>query len=110
MTYVGDMTYRIELTDIARAFAARHSSEKEVEELVRKEIDELLEDAFESIGDLLFHCVESGEQEYICFPVGENVIRVDTCTREEGPVLGKGPLKGQCVTIPSADSDGRGDD
>jgi hypothetical protein len=89
------MTYRIELTDMARHFAARHSSVTEVEELVRQEIDELLEDAVETLGDIFFHCVESGGQDYICTPIGDTVVRVDTCSREEGPVVERGPLKGQ---------------
>lgn len=104
------MTYRIELTKRARACATRYSSAKEVEALVRREIDELLEDGFETIGNIFFHCIECGEQEYICVPVDDGLIRVDTCLRKEGPVLDKGPLKGQCITIPSADSDDPGDD
>jgi hypothetical protein len=101
------MTYRIELTDMARHFATRHSSVKELEELVRQEIETYSKPG----ARLSFSIVSSpGGQDYICTPSSDDVVRVNTCSREEGPVVERGPLKGQLLWIPSADSEGRGED
>jgi hypothetical protein len=99
------LQYRIIFTDLAKAFASKSGSLVALEERVRGEIAEMIDDGLESLDDLMFHTIEMRDgQEYICSPAqeqGETVLRVDTCSREEMvPVEGDKP-----ISVPIADTD-----
>jgi hypothetical protein len=98
--------YKIVLTDLARAFAAKHTSIAALEERVRGEIADILNSAGD-LDRLHFHTfVTSDGQEYICFPEvvdDGRVLVVDTCSRDETNRLTTSD--GMLVTVPEPDSD-----
>jgi hypothetical protein len=98
--------YRIVFTDLAKALATRNGSLTALEERVRGEIAEMVEDGLESFEDLMFHTIEMPDgQEYICSPAqeqGETILRVDTCTREE---IAQSGDEGKPISLPVPDSD-----
>lgn len=98
------MTYLMEFTPLARAFAEAKSSLAEVERVARLELDELDID----IKNLFFHTIEVGGVDFILMH-RKGVLMIDTMTVEEGPILDDGPFKGMRVMFPAPDTDAKED-
>jgi hypothetical protein len=99
------MSYEIEFTPLALAFANAKSSTGAIEEIVRGEIAEL--EGLEDPGQLIFHVFEAGGQDFIAHGRGTGKgIVIDTCTYEEMDVAIKdGPLAGKKMMFPRGDSE-----
>lgn len=100
--------FEIKWTDLAKAFAVKCGGLPAVEEQVRGEIAELEDDGLKTLNDLMFHVVEVNETNFICTPLNETTLQVDTASYEEmEKKLDKGPLAGFSVSMPIADSEDR---
>lgn len=96
--------YKIVLTHAARAWCAAHAWPAALEARVRGEV------ALEGINvnRLVFHTFEwdkDNPQEFVCTPDGDNILKVDTCTRDDLTKLTEGPFKGAIVRVPVPDDD-----
>lgn len=75
---------------------------------VRGEIHHEMQDGLKNVDSLCFHTFEwsrDDPQEFICTPAGNNVLLVDTCSREEAGEVEDGPFKGKTILMPVADSE-----
>lgn len=73
---------------------------------IRREIDNLLDNHFGQIENLIMHIVEYNGVEYYCAPdkYGKAIV-VTIAEYEKGITLKDGPLKGYKVSIPKPQSD-----
>lgn len=100
--------YKIELTHGAKAWCAAHAWPQALTARVRGEIAGEMQNGLKSVNSLCFHSFEwsrDDPQEFICTPAGDNVLRVDTCSREEVSKLTAGPFKGKTVVMPVPDEE-----
>jgi len=97
--------YEIKWTDLAKAFAVKCGGLSAVEEQVRGEI---ADSGIRNISNLMFHVVIVNDTNFICTPINENLLQVDTATYEEmDDKLDAGPFAGFKVCFPNADSEDR---
>lgn len=101
------MKIRMHLTELAEAMAKKHSSVETVKVKAQDEIQQIVNDGMKNpYDDLILHTFESGDQEYIITPAADEngkLLVVNTCSREEGPTLDKGPFAGMKLSLPSED-------
>ena len=100
--------HEIELTHAAKAWCAAHAWPAALEARVRGEIASEMKHGLSSISKLMFHTFQwskDDKQEFICTPTGNNVLRVDTCSREEAGEVEGGQFKGKKIMMPSGDSE-----
>jgi hypothetical protein len=97
--------YKIEYTDLAKAFSEKIGGLSVLEERVRGEIAEIFDKGLETLSDLMMHSVEIGDDVFICIPKSDTILRVDTATLEEQDViLDKGPFAGFKIVMPIGDT------
>lgn len=99
------MTYKIEFTELAKAFAiAKGGGLEAVEAHAREEIDSFIPEGETLNGVTSF---EIGGQLFVAECNAGDTVQIDTATYEEGPELKAGPFKGRRVMMPRGDSEDR---
>lgn len=99
------MSYEIEFTPLAKAFAETKSSVVDVERLMREEIDSV------ALGETPngLYGREIAGQLFLAEAYGDGKVLLDTGTYEAGPVMDAGPFEGKRLMIPRPDSKDRDD-
>jgi hypothetical protein len=113
------LDFRVQFTPLAYAFSIAKSSLVVVEGKARQEIRELSsggmgggtegrssEDGFKKLTDLIYTAFKVGDLQFICYPIDEKTLEIDTATvEEEDDKLAGGPFKGYKLLVPRGDSE-----